>query len=100
MGHDDILCYFIKLSSSVFTPVLSTSVNLAITLDIFSKTLKLLNLKIYSLFKKGDKFDVNIMQMAVPGRRKRERPKMMEMAVLIIKMMEMAVLINMMEQIR
>ena len=34
-GYDDILCYFIKLSSSMLTPVLSTLVNSAMTPGIF-----------------------------------------------------------------
>ena len=56
-GYDDISCYFIKLSSSVLNPELSTLVNLDMTLDIFPKKLKLS--KIIPLFKKSDKLDVN-----------------------------------------
>ena len=56
-GYDDISCYFIKLFSSMLTPVLSTLVNLAMTVGIFSEKLKLS--KVISLFKKGDKLDVN-----------------------------------------
>ena len=56
-GYDDISCYFIKLSFSVLIPVLSTLVNLAMTLGIFLEKLKLF--KVIPLFKKGDKLDVN-----------------------------------------
>ena len=56
-GYDDISYYFIKLFSSVLTPVLSTLVNSAMTLGIFLEKLKLS--KIIPLFKKDDKFDVN-----------------------------------------
>ena len=55
--YDNISCYFIKLFSSVFTPELSTLVNLAMTLGIFPEKLKLF--KVIPLFKKGDKLDVN-----------------------------------------
>ena len=47
-GYNDISCYFIKLSSSVLTPVLSTLVNSSLTLGIFPKKLKLS--KVISLF--------------------------------------------------
>ena len=56
-GYDDISCYFIKLSSSVLIPVLSTLVNSAMALGIFLEKLQLS--KVIPLFKKGDKLDVN-----------------------------------------
>ena len=56
-GYNDILCYFIKLSSSMHTPILSTLLNSAMTLGIFPEKLKLP--RVIPLFKKGDKLDVN-----------------------------------------
>ena len=55
-GYDDISCYFIKLSSTVLTPVLSTLVNSAMTLGIFPEKLKLS--KVIPLFKKGDPISI------------------------------------------
>ena len=49
--------FFYFYSFFTLTPVLSTSVNSAVTLGIFPEKLKLS--KVIALFKKGDKLDVN-----------------------------------------
>ena len=56
-GCDEISSDFVKLSSSVLTPVLVTLINSAVSLGIFPGDLKLA--KVIPIFKKGDKLNMN-----------------------------------------
>ena len=56
-GYDEISSYFVKISASILIPILTVSVNSALSLGIFPDDLKLA--KIIPLFKSGNKLDRN-----------------------------------------
>ena len=56
-GYDEVSSDFVKLSSSILTPVLVTLVNSALSQGIFPDDLKLA--KVVPIFKKGDKLNTN-----------------------------------------